>query len=327
MMEEVAGLINGSAQQMPFSPNDIVFSAGINWDPLQLAEIIKAKKTIGFTFSQIIYDLTPLITPQLHALEAYEWYSRFFYLTTLASDCIIYGGETAMRDGKAWQTSNGWPVKEGIALKFGSDIAPQLDHSHDKAILENMGITGPFVLSVGTLEIRKNHETLYKAYLKLIEEGFEKLPQMVFVGGAGWKAKDLFDIISRDSRVKNKILMLRTTDQQLDVLYRHCKFTLLASLYEGWSLTLPESLGYNKFCLTSDVDPLRETGRDLVDYIHPWDIVSWAEKIKYYILHEKELQLKEDRIRREWKPISWTDCAHQLVFDLKTIASKYKERT
>ncbi|WP_410014376.1 glycosyltransferase [Sodalis sp. C49] len=324
MMTEVTGLIEGPAQSVPFNPSDIVFSAGINWDPLQHAEIIKAKKAIGFTFSQIIYDLTPLITPQLHAPEAYEWYSRFFYLATLASDCILYGGETAMRDGKAWQTEHGWPVREGLALKFGSDIAPQLDHTHDQAILREMGITGPFMLSVGTLEIRKNHETLYKAYLKLIEEGFENLPQMVFVGGAGWKAKDLFDIISRDSRVKNKILILRTTDQQLDVLYRHCKFTLLASLYEGWSLTLPESLGYNKFCLTSDVDPLRETGRDLVDYIHPWDIVAWAEKIKYYTLHEKELQLKEERIRNEWKPISWTDCAHQVVSDLKTIASKSK---
>ncbi|AYM89690.1 glycosyltransferase [Serratia sp. 3ACOL1] len=325
MMAEVAGLCAGPAQAIPFDAEDIVFSAGINWDPRPLAEIIKAKKAIGFKFSQIIYDATPLITPQLHAVEAYEWYNRFFYLSTLASDSIIYGGETAMRDGKVWQSSFGWPVADGIALKFGSDIAPQLEHSQDEAILHDMGITGPFMLSVGTLEIRKNHETLYKAYLKLLEEGFDQLPQLVFVGGAGWKAKDLFDVISRDSRVKGKILILRTTDQQLDVLYRHCKFTLLASLYEGWSLTLPESLGYQRFCLTSDVDPLRETGRDLVDYIHPWDVAGWASKIKYYSLHEDELLRREERIRNEWVPISWVDCAHQVIVDLKSIANKEPE--
>lgn len=322
MMGEVEALCLGSAQQIPFDAQDIVFSAGINWDPRPLAEIIKAKKAIGFKFSQVIYDATPLITPQLHAVEAYEWYNRFFYLSTLASDTIIYGGETAMRDGKDWQSSFGWPIADGIALKFGSDIAPQLEHSHDEAILHDMGITGPFMLSVGTLEIRKNHETLYKAYLKLLAEGFEQLPQLVFVGGAGWKAKDLFDIISRDNRVKGKILILRTSDQQLDVLYRHCKFTLLASLYEGWSLTLPESLGYQKFCLTSDVDPLRETGRDLVDYIHPWDIAEWANKIRYYTLQDDELQHREERIRNEWIPISWADCAHQVIVDLKSIVNK-----
>lgn len=325
MMDEVEVLCLGSAQQIPFDAQDIVFSAGINWDPRPLAEIIKAKKAIGFKFSQVIYDATPLITPQLHAAEAYEWYNRFFYLSTLASDTIIYGGETAMRDGKDWQSSFGWPVADGIALKFGSDIAPQLEHSQDETILHDMGVTGPFMLSVGTLEIRKNHETLYKAYLKLLAEGFEQLPQLVFVGGAGWKAKDLFDIISRDSRVKGKILILRTTDQQLDVLYRHCQFTLLASLYEGWSLTLPESLGYQKFCLTSDVDPLRETGRDLVDYIHPWDIAGWANKIKYYTLHDDELKQREERIRNEWMPISWADCAHQVFMDLKSISNKFQE--
>lgn len=322
MMEEVARLCSGPAQAIPFDTGDIVFSAGINWDPRPLAEIIKAKKVIGFKFSQVIYDGTPLITPQLHAAEAYEWYNRFFYLATLASDCIIYGGETAMRDGKVWQSSFGWPVTDGIALKFGSDITPQLEHSQDKTILHDMGITSPFILSVGTLEIRKNHETLYKAYLKLLEEGFEQIPQLVFVGGPGWKAKDLFDIISRDDRVNGRILILRTTDQQLDVLYRHCKFTLLASLYEGWSLTLPESLGYKKFCLTSDVDPLREIGRDLVDYIHPWDVAGWASKIKFYSVHEDELQRREERIRKEWVPISWVDCAHNVIADLKSIVNK-----
>lgn len=316
--------LNGIAQDLPFGKNDMVFSAGINWDQQPLLELIKAKRNSPFHVAQIIYDMTPLITPHLHAKEAYNWYQRFFYLAGLASDKIIYGGETAMRDGQKWQREHHWPATPGLPIKFGSDIAPQTDHSMDEQMLLEMGVTGPFMLSVGTLEVRKNHETLYKAYLKLLEEGYADLPQMVFVGGAGWKAQDLFDIITRDKRVVGKILILRTTDPQLDVLYRHCQFTLLSSLYEGWSLTLPESLGYGKFCLTSDVDPLRETGRDLVDYIHPWDVSGWADKIKFYSSHPEALALREAKIRDEWATITWRKCAEGLVESLSAIVKESK---
>jgi glycosyltransferase involved in cell wall biosynthesis len=311
--------LKGVAQDLPFGKDDMIFSAGINWDQQPLLELIKAKRKSPFHSAQIIYDMTPLITPHLHAKEAYNWYQRFFYLAGLASDKIIYGGETAMRDGQKWQREHHWSATPGLPIKFGSDIAPQTDHSMDASMLAEMGVTGPFMLSVGTLEVRKNHETLYKAYLKLLEEDCPDLPQMVFVGGAGWKAQDLFDIITRDKRVAGKILILRTTDPQLDVLYRHCQFTLLSSLYEGWSLTLPESLGYGKFCLTSDVDPLRETGRDLVDYIHPWDVAGWADKIKFYSSHPEALAVREARIRNEWATITWLKCAEGLVASLSTI--------
>ncbi|WDG52055.1 MULTISPECIES: glycosyltransferase [Pseudomonas] len=319
-------LLEGSAQDLPFSKNDMVFSAGINWDQQPLIELIKAKRKSPFNFAQIIYDMTPLITPHLHAKEAFNWYQRFFYLSGLASNKIIYGGETAMRDGVKWQAEHNWSTIPGLPVKFGADIAPQTDHSKDSEMLLEMGVTGPFILSVGTLEIRKNHETLYKAYLKLLEDGVKDIPQMVFVGGAGWKAQDLFEIITRDKRVSGKILILRTSDPQLDVLYRHCQFTLLSSLYEGWSLTLPESLGYGKFCLTSDVDPLRETGRDLVDYIHPWDVVGWAEKIKFYSHHPEALAAREARILEEWKTITWEKCAEELIGSFKSIVKEQQER-
>ncbi len=326
LTSEYSEKLNSGAQELPFGPKDVVFSAGTNWDDRPLVEIIKAKNTSPFHYAHIIYDFTPLNTPHLHSTITVEWYEKLFYLAGIASDKLIYGGETAMRDGRKWQKDHHWPVTPGVALKFGSDIAPQTDHSEDQDILQKMGVTGPFLLAVGTLEIRKNHETLYKAYLKLLEDGMPDMPQMVFVGGPGWKAGDLFDIISQDKRVRGKILLIRATDQQLDVLYRHCHFTLLASLYEGWSLTLPESLGYGKFCLTSDVPPLRETGRDIVDYIHPWDVVGWADKIKFYMTNETELRKREEKIKKEWNAITWEECAKQLVNYFNEISEKAAEK-
>jgi glycosyltransferase involved in cell wall biosynthesis len=313
LSDELRQELNGAAQKLPFKQNDLVFSAGLSWNPNPLFEIIKAKRISPFYYYQLIYDLTPLNTPHLHVPVAHGWYKRFVFLANIASDKIIYGGKTAMLDGQKWQRDHNWPVAPGIPLKFGANLVVKIDYSQDRTILRQMGVTGPFILAVGTFEIRKNHVTLYRAYLKLLENSKSNIPQRVFVGGAGWNAQDIFNTISHDKRVTGKIIMLRTTDQQLDVLYRHCLFTLLASLYEGWSLTLPESLGYGKFCLTSDVPPLREVGRDLVDYIHPWDVVGWADKMNFYINNPKELRKRERRILTEWKPITWEDCAKQLA--------------
>jgi glycosyltransferase involved in cell wall biosynthesis len=113
--------------------------------------------------------------------------------------------------------------------------------------------------------------------------------------------------------MKDRIVMVSPTDEELDVLYRHCRFTLLPSFYEGWSLTLPESLSYGKFCLTADTDPLRETGRDLVEYVDPHDTFAWADRIGHYLSHPREIERYEQRIRAEWKPRSWKDATKMLL--------------
>lgn len=315
--------------ELPFGPGDVVFSAGINCNVSALLEIIRSKKKMNFIYSPIIYDLTPQLFPQLHVPQFVKRYETFFYLTSLAADAIIYGGETAKRDGVAWQKKKGWPQPPGLALKFGADLASKAPHrkeasSHDiksdeLKMLENLGVHGEFLLSVGTLQARKNHEVLYRAYVELMEAGYERLPQMVFVGNAGWKAKGLFEMIERDKRVEGKILLRRVTDAELDALYRNCRFTLLPSLYEGWSLTLPESLGYGKFCLTAAVDPLMETGRDLVEYVEPWNVAQWAEKIKFYCDNDQALRNREVRIKIEWHPITWVDCAQDLADKLQQL--------
>ena len=138
------------------------------------------------------------------------------------------------------------------------------------------------------------------------------MPQLVICGSNGWKAENLKYLLSVDKIVKNKVQIISPSDDELNILYSCCKFTLLASLYEGWSLTLPESLCYGKFCLCSDVDPLKETGENFVEYVNPYDPEEWAKKIHFYLTHPKELQNKEKSIRDKWKKITWQQCANEL---------------
>jgi glycosyltransferase involved in cell wall biosynthesis len=307
--------------------NSIIFFAGIDSDGsgilsrvAKIDDLIPANR--GIMRSQTVYDLTPILTPQFHVPTTCVGFDALFQHVSDHFEHITYGGRTAQRDGVLVQKQEKLSVPASDFVEFGSDIgmvgqaasAPQ----RDAAVLRDLGISGDFVITVGTIEPRKNHETLYKAYLIMLKKALLDNPiQIVFVGKQGWKSWDFIASLEQDERVKSKILIMSPTDEELDVLYRHCKFTLLPSFYEGWSLTLPESLSYGKLCLTSDVDPLRETGRDLVEYIHPLDTAMWAERIAHYANNPAEVTYWEKKINREWKARTWHESAQMLLDALR----------
>ena len=96
-------------------------------------------------------------------------------------------------------------------------------------------------------------------------------------------------------------------------MYRNCLFTLVPSIYEGWSLTVPESLGYGKFCLCSDNAPLREVGQDFVDYVPSFNTQEWADKIMYYVQNPDKLQEKEQYIASDYHNITWNECGENIL--------------
>ncbi|WP_292184118.1 glycosyltransferase [Mesorhizobium sp.] len=303
-----------------FPDGAIVFFAGIDWTLTALKALRDMPDRGRLFLAHVLYDMTPTITPHLHVIQSPPVYLKFLELVFNTFDFIIYGGKTAQRDATLIQRENGFASPDSIPIHFGGDII-QMDSTieQDHELLQSLGVTGKFLLAVGTIENRKNHDTLYKAYLTLLARGGD-VPQLVFVGGQGWHTGDFMNRITRDDRVKGKIIISRANDAQLDALYRNCEFTLLASLYEGWSLTLPESLGYGKFCLVSDVEPLREVGGDLVDYVLPWDVMGWADKIRYHLDHPAQLKKRERAIKRSWKTYSWADCGRDVYAALQSNA-------
>jgi glycosyltransferase involved in cell wall biosynthesis len=296
--------------------NSIVLFVGIDFiEGCERSRTMDVKELVGknrrVITSQLIYDFTPFLCPQFHKKETCSGYVPFIKHVSENFDHLLYGGRTAQRDGIQVQQKNGWKSPPSDFVEFGSNMGNQGRAQtvlSDSQLLEKLGLVGDFIMTVGTIEPRKNHEMIYKAYITLLERhGSEHIPKLLFIGKEGWKSSDFLATFHSDKRIKGKILIISPTDDELDALYRRCLFTLLPSFYEGWSLTLPESLGYGKFCLTSDVDPLKETGRDLVEYINPLDTYAWADRIYYYATHPAELSAKEIYIKKHWKSRTWRE--------------------
>ena len=312
------------ADILRFPENSVLFFAGIDMDGTGEVRRTKAfysnMMRDSVMTSQLLYDFTPMLFPQIHHPWTCTGYGPFVAHVSNSFDHIVYGGKTAQRDGQEIQRKNEWRTPPSDFIEFGSNLgfeaeaAPFVSTLKDQMQLLEMGILSDFVMTVGTLEPRKNHEMLYKAFLHILQHGLTERPlQLVFVGRPGWKTEDFRQILSEDERVKFRIIVVSPSDSQLNLLYRRCMFTLLPSFYEGWSLTLPESLSFGKFCIASDVEPLREIGRDLVEYIHPLDTYRWAERIAHYVDNLGEVRIWESRIREGWHPTTWRATTSRLI--------------
>ena len=309
--QSITGFFESSVP--PFKKGDVVLSVGVGYDGKSYEKLIDWHKQIGFKYCQVLYDFTCLTVPHTHPKErAEQEYPAFLKNIYALSDFIFYGGQTAQKDGKIYQKNHNLPIKKSEALKWGSDFSGQkITEQEKREVFEKYGIEDDFILSVGTIEARKNQEILYDAYLELLrtEKTDAKLPQIVLCGHPGWKTNLFQHLLKVDNRIRSKVLLITPTDKELNVLYQSCLFTALPSFYEGWSLTLPESLNYGKLCLASDTPSLKETGEDIIDYANPYDPVEWAEKIKFYYTHRDALKQKEAAIKKKWHNTTWNECA------------------
>jgi glycosyltransferase involved in cell wall biosynthesis len=98
---------------------------------------------------------------------------------------------------------------------------------------------GRYLLSVGTIEPRKNYPRLVTAYRRLREQLGDATPELVVVGRTGWAYGDALAQLREAPGVR---LLGHASDAQLLALYRHAIALAFPSLYEGFGLPLVEAM-------------------------------------------------------------------------------------
>ena len=172
-----------------------------------------------------------------------------------------------------------------------------------------------FLLFVSTIERRKNHEVLYRAYHLIRKENPEaKLPRLVFVGMEGWGVSELMSDIRLDPLTKGDIVILpHVSDSELSLLYAHCQAFLYPSLYEGWGLPISEALQFGRPVLSSNAGSIPEVGGNLVRYLDPWSPREWADEILKIVNGETDLESWSKNIASTFVPHEWSSAAKLII--------------
>ena len=170
------------------------------------------------------------------------------------------------------------------------------------------------MLFVGTIESRKNHLLVFRAWLALLRRhGAEAVPDLVCVGKRGWLAEAALKLHGNSAALRAKVHLLHgVPDTELEALYQGCLFTLYNSFYEGWGLPVTESLAHGKVPLVPDHSALREAGRHGAVFFTPQSEPDLVEKLERLIFDAGFRTAREAELAAGPRPRRWAELAAQL---------------
>ncbi len=235
------------------------------------------------------HDLTTVVTPQYHAaysvwdphlLLADEFRIHFTRMLTTA-DRLLVNSDATQRDVEAFAAEQGVAVPTTVRFPLGSSI-PEHDRIRPAAFAgPGAPAPGGFVLTVGTIEIRKNHQLLLDVWESMLRDlPRAEVPPLVVAGRQGWLFQETVARLERTPAFAGKVLHLDgPTDAELAWCYENAVFTCYPSLYEGWGLPVSESLAFGTPCISSNTSSLPEAGAGLTTMLDPFDRNAWRDAV------------------------------------------------
>ncbi|MCB1191823.1 MAG: glycosyltransferase family 4 protein [Leptospiraceae bacterium] len=176
-----------------------------------------------------------------------------------------------------------------------------------------------YILTVSTVEPRKNLSTLISAYIEAKEEELNFPYKLLIAGRVGWGENELINNLKSGFYKPHGIVFVENPSETIiSRLYKNCKLFLFPTLHEGFGLPVLEALYNQKVCIVSDIPVLREMLDPEVDmFVPPKNVSDWKEAIlKVYKENlwergkawdtslwtwEKTAKEIEDEITFEWK--------------------------
>ncbi len=297
---------------MPFSPGDVLVTVDIDWRNRLVPRLERISRELGVRIVTCCYDMIPVVLPHCAKENIRVVYPSLVTKSARASELVLCISRQTRSDLLEFLAGEGVPAPETAVIRLGDELP--VDGGTDQCRL-SARLDAPFILFVSTVEPRKNHATLYRAYRLLIDRGLGgRLPVLVFCGSIGWHVEDLLNDLRSDPLLAGKLLLVDDAeDDELEWLYRNARFCLYPSLYEGWGLPVAEALLHGRAVLCSEAASLPEVGGDLVRYVDPWCPHAWAEAILDWVDNPSVVAEWEGRIREEYKPAKWDQTAAQVV--------------
>jgi len=143
-------------------------------------------------------------------------------------------------------------VDKNTFYRITEDEEPQADKT-----LKSKGIDVPFILSVGTIEPRKNLINLVHAFHEL-KRGGKFSGKLVIIGMKGWMESDIGALIEKLDLTRSVAVLGYVTDRALRHFYNKTEVFVFPSLYEGFGFPIVEAFSCGAAVITSNVSSCPE---------------------------------------------------------------------
>ncbi len=248
-----------------------------------------------------VFDMTPVLFPGLHQKKTLQMDKVRLNRIKKYADLVITISKNSKKDFLKFAPGKKTAViYPGISEVFLNPI----EKEKMKIILKKYHLNLPYILSVGTIEPRKNLERLIKAFASLATQGQTLCGyELLMVGARGWMSDGIF-ALPKKLGIEDRVKFLgRVEEEDLPYLYNNSFCFLYPSLYEGFGIPILESQASSCPVITSSVSSLPEVGGKSVLYVNPNSVedivrgIKEVEKFRKQLIEEGHKNLK----RFSWK--------------------------
>jgi glycosyltransferase involved in cell wall biosynthesis len=258
-----------------------------------------------------VHDLSHIYYPKCHPKARVKFLLDYLPKSISVADHIITGSQFIRNE-----IVNYFKVKpekitviyHGVSNVFRCRQAIELN-----PVLKRYGLwKKTYLLSVATLEPRKNLERLLQAFSQLSERTRKQFP-LVLVGHKGWGINKLEKLIDKLLRKKELICLGYVSSGDLPFLYAGAYGFVYLSLYEGFGCPLLEALASGLPTLTSNTASMPEVVGDAGLLTNPWDSDAITEKLNQLLMDNiLRASLKQKSVKRAAQ-FSWQNCIDNTV--------------
>ncbi|MBI2448228.1 glycosyltransferase family 4 protein [Candidatus Microgenomates bacterium] len=184
-------------------------------------------------------------------------------------------------------------------------------HNDLSSIAKKYNLRKPYILFVGTIEPRKNINTLIDAYAMINGNLLEKY-DLIVAGGKGWQYQKVFDAVKKIK--KGNVIFTGYADKKdLSSLYANASLFVFPSFYEGFGLPVLDAMSYGVPTICSGNSSLPEVGGDAVIYCDPYDTKKLSTQISDLLNDKKRQNQLKTLGRTRAKQFSWEKSASALI--------------
>lgn len=179
-----------------------------------------------------------------------------------------------------------------------------------KAILTKYHIPdAPYIISVGTVQPRKNYSRLVKSLVQLCRKHDVHL---VIAGGRGWLEDEFYATIQQTGMTDYVHVTGFVADEDLPALYSGAICMAYPSLYEGFGIPVLEAMACGVPVLTSTTSSLPEVAGDSAILVNPYDIDAIQDGLERLISDQDLRETLSQKGLSQAQKFTWEQSARQL---------------